>query len=212
MQRQRLADKLPDVAIGSLDDLGAPDALFDPPVKSVWLEIGFGGGEHLAAQAKANPDIGFIGCEPFINGVARLIGTMEANSLKNIRIHADDARRLIEALPDQSVGRCFILFPDPWPKRRHRRRRIVAPETLSELARILTDGARLRLASDHREYIRWMLFHTLRQGSFEWLAREPADWRTRPSDGIPTRYEEKAAERGESSIYLEFSRRPRADK
>ena len=156
--------------------------------------------------------IGFIGCEPFINGVARLVRTVEISDIKNIRIHAADARQLIETLPDSSIERCFILFPDPWPKRRHHRRRIVSPDTLAELARVIVDGGRLRLASDHRGYVRWILFHTLQQGAFEWCARGPEDWRTRPSDWPPTRYEEKAAQRGETSIYLEFIRRARADK
>lgn len=200
---------LPNVSIGTLDRLADPPALFDPPPAAIRLEVGFGSGEHLAAQAKANPGVGFIGCEPFINGVAQLVRTMETEKIANIRIFADDARQLIDALPDRSIDRCFILFPDPWPKRRHHRRRIVSPETLAELARILQDSARLRLASDHREYIRWILFHTLQEESFEWCAREPSDWRVRPDDWPPTRYEEKAAQRGESSIYLEFSRRPR---
>ena len=200
---------LPGLSIDTLDRLADPLALFDPPPATVRLEVGFGGGEHLAAQAKANPGVGFIGCEPFINGVAQLVRTMETEEIANIRIYTDDARQLIEALPDQSIERCFILFPDPWPKRRHHRRRIVSPETLAGLARILQDGARLRLASDHREYIRWMLFHTLREESFEWCARGPSDWRVSPDDWPPTRYEEKAAQQGESSIYLEFFRRPR---
>ncbi|MEC9153404.1 MAG: tRNA (guanosine(46)-N7)-methyltransferase TrmB [Pseudomonadota bacterium] len=186
--------------------------MFVPLVKTVWLEVGFGSGEHLAAQAKAHPEIGFIGCEPFINGVARLVRTVEISDIKNIRIHAADARQLIETLPDSSIERCFILFPDPWPKRRHHRRRIVSPDTLAELARVIVDGGRLRLASDHRGYVRWILFHTLQQGAFEWCAKSSKDWLTRPSDWPTTRYEEKAAQRGETSIYLEFNRRTRSDK
>ncbi len=200
---------LPAISIDSVDGLGDPRALFEPAPKRIWLEIGFGAGEHLAAQAKEHGEIGFIGCEPFTNGVAKLVRTVESEDIGNIRIFSDDARLLIEALPDASIDRCFVLFPDPWPKRRHRRRRIISPDTLTEIARILADGASLRLASDHREYVRWMLFHTLVQGSFDWRARGPSDWRGRPSDWPATRYEEKAALRGTSSIYLEFSRRPR---
>jgi tRNA (guanine-N7-)-methyltransferase len=211
-QRERLSDLLPQISIDSLDTLTDPSALFYTPVNAVWLEVGFGGGEHLAAQAQANPDIGFIGCEPFINGVARLVRTVESADIRNIRVYAEDARRLIEALPTRSIERCFILFPDPWPKRRHHRRRIVSPDTLDELARVMADGGQLRLASDHRDYVRWMLFHTLQHGAFEWCARGPEDWRIRPSDWPPTRYEEKAAQRGETSIYLEFIRRARMDK
>ena len=211
-QRARLSEILPQISIESLERLEDPFSLFDKPVKAIWLEIGFGGGEHLAAQAQAHPEIGFIGCEPFMNGVARLVRTVETSKIENIRIYAEDARRLIEALPDRSIERCFILFPDPWPKRRHHRRRIVSPETLKDLARVMADDARLRLASDHRDYVRWMLFHTLRHDAFEWSAKGPEDWRTRPPDWPPTRYEEKAAQRGETSIYLEFIRRSRADK
>lgn len=211
-QRQRLSDFLPQIEVGPLERLAAPRDLFDGPVEAVWLEIGFGSGEHLAEQARNNPAVGLIGCEPFINGVASLVRTVEAEAIANVRIHADDARAVLDALPDSSVERCFILFPDPWPKRRHHGRRIVSPETLRQLARILTDGGVLRLASDHSEYVRWMLFHTLADGCFAWRAKGPADWRERPPDWPTTRYEQKAAQRGESSVFLEFLRRPRADK
>lgn len=211
-QRARLSDFLPQISIESLECLDDPRTLFDPLVKAIWLEVGFGGGEHLAAQAQAHTDIGFIGCEPFINGVAGLVRAVEIADIKNIRVYAGDARSLIEALPDRSIERCFILFPDPWPKRRHHRRRIISPETLTELARVMVDSARLRLASDHRDYVRWMLSHTLQNGAFEWCAKGPDDWRTRPHDWPATRYEEKAAQRGETSIYLEFIRRAQADK
>jgi tRNA (guanine-N7-)-methyltransferase len=210
-QSALVADFLPRVEISELPENRPfdPRPLFTPDIDDVWLEIGFGGGEHLAAQASAHPYIGFIGCEPFLNGVARLLGEVEKNSLTNVRVFTDDARQVLDALPDASIDRCFILFPDPWPKRRHQRRRIVSPKTLSAIARVLTDGALLRMASDHRDYIRWMLFHTLGHDAFEWLARKPADWRQRPADWLATRYEEKAAERGVDSIYLEFQRRPR---
>ncbi len=186
-----------------------PHRLFMAQPDAVWLEIGFGGGEHLAAQAQAHPEVGFIGCEPFINGVAQLLQAVERNSLENIRIFPDDARLLLDALPEASVDRCFVLFPDPWPKRRHQRRRIISPDTLDALARVLRDDAVLRLASDHKEYIRWMLFHTIGHGAFDWQARGAADWRERPPDWPATRYEEKAATRGVDSIYLAFRRRPR---
>ncbi|MBT5111061.1 MAG: tRNA (guanosine(46)-N7)-methyltransferase TrmB [Rhodospirillaceae bacterium] len=179
------------------------------PIKEAWLEIGFGAGEHLAAQAEAHPGVGFIGCEPFMNGVARLMTDIDERGLKNIRVHPDDARDLLDALPDGSISRCFILFPDPWPKARHNNRRIVSRENLDSLARVLSDGAELRLASDHMEYIRWMLFHILRHGAFEWVCRGPADWRRRPADASPTRYEEKALARGDACVYLRFNRRHR---
>ncbi len=208
-QRQLLATLLPKVAVDLENIARGPGAAFDPPRGETWLEIGFGGGEHLAAQARVRPEIGIIGCEPFANGVARLLGAIERDRLANIRIFTDDARLLLDALPAASIDRCFVLFPDPWPKRRHHRRRLIAPAGLDALARVLSDGAELRLASDHRGYIRWMLFHTLGHGCFEWLARGPADWRARPPDGPATRYEEKAAARGVDSIYLRFRRRPR---
>ncbi|MFT6580980.1 MAG: tRNA (guanosine(46)-N7)-methyltransferase TrmB [Alphaproteobacteria bacterium] len=190
-------------ASGSLPDL------FTPPAAETWLEIGFGGGEHLAAQAQARPDIGFIGCEPFMNGVARLMSEIEAKDIGNIRLHADDARDLLDVLPGASISRCFIMFPDPWPKVRHHNRRMVSTQNLNALARVLSDGAELRMASDHMEYIRWMLFHVLRHDAFEWQCDGPADWRDRPADGTPTRYEQKALSQGDACVYLRFRRRNR---
>jgi tRNA (guanine-N7-)-methyltransferase len=188
-----------------------PHALFEGVggIGEIWLEIGFGGGEHLAAQAAARPDVGFIGCEPFMNGVARLMSDIDARGLKNIRVHPDDARDLMDTLPDASISRCFILFPDPWPKRRHNNRRMVSRENLDGLARILANGALLRLASDHMEYVRWMLGHILDHNAFEWRCQGPEDWRQRPVDALPTRYEEKALAKGDSCVYLHFQRRKR---
>ena len=186
-----------------------PIALFAPPVTAAWLEIGFGGGEHLAAQAEARPDIGFIGCEPFINGVARLLSDIDGRGLDNIRLHADDARDLLDVLPESSISRCFILFPDPWPKLRHNNRRFVSPQNLDAVAHVLADGAELRLASDHMEYIRWMLFHVLRHDAFEWRCEGPEDWRRPPADAKPTRYEQKALSRGDPCVYLRFRRKDR---
>lgn len=185
-----------------------PAALFDA-VSDVWLEVGFGGGEHLAAQAASHPDVGIIGCEPFINGVASLLTHLEGGDAGAVRVLADDARPLIDALPDASVGRCFVLFPDPWPKLRHHRRRFIGPENLDRLARILKDGAELRLASDDMGLVRWMLEHTWRHAAFDWLARSPSDWRRRPDDWPPTRYEMKAIEQGRKPVFLRFRRRPR---
>ncbi len=204
-----MAERLPGLTVDPAAGLGRPGNLFDPPCARPWLEIGFGTGEHLAAQARAYPNIGFIGCEPFLNGVAALVEEIDADGLQNIRIYPDDARNLLDALPGASIERCFILFPDPWPKRRHRRRRFITPANLDSLARILSDGAELRLASDHREYVRWMLFHVLGHGAFEWTARGPADWRQGPGDWPATRYEAKALARGNDCCYLKFQRRPR---
>lgn len=208
-KRWLMAAKLPEFAIDLAAGPIRPGDLFDPPRERLWLEIGFGAGEHLAAQARAHRDIGLIGCEPFLNGVAALVEEIDRDALQNIRILADDARDLLDALPDASIERCFILFPDPWPKRRHHRRRFVSAPNLDSLARILRDGAELRLASDHREYVRWMLSRVLGHGAFEWTARGSADWRERPTDWPETRYEAKALARGDECSYLRFRRRSR---
>ena len=209
--RQRLLDELlPRLKIDLSGDSLDPAALFARPPSDVWLEVGFGGGEHLGAQARMHPDIGMIGCEPFINGVAKLLSEVDRDGLENIRIHADDARDLIDRLPDASIGRAFVLFADPWPKARHAERRFIGPENLDRLARVMKDGAELRLASDQMPLIRWMLFHTASHPDFEWTARGPQDWRSRPADWPPTRYEAKAVEKGIDCVYLTFRRRPRS--
>ena len=186
-----------------------PAALFSPPRRSIWLEIGFGGGEHLAAQAECHPATGLIGCEVFENGIVKLLSEIERRHLDNVRIFADDARLLIAALPPASIDRVFILFPDPWPKARHRKRRIVGGETLDRLAEIMTDDAELRLATDESDYLSWMLERITGHPAFEWLARSRGDWRERPKDWPPTRYEEKARAAGRSPTFLRARRRPR---
>jgi tRNA (guanine-N7-)-methyltransferase len=198
-----LAIELP--ASGELD----PSSMFADLPRSVWLEIGFGGGEHLAAQAERRRDIGFIGCEVFENGIAKLLGEVECRRLTNIRLFIDDARLLIGAFAAASVERVFILFPDPWPKRRHHKRRIVSRHTLDGLARIMSDGAELRLATDDPDYFSWMLECVTRHPAFTWLARRPGDWRERPPGWPPTRYEEKARAAGRSPAFLLACRRPR---
>jgi tRNA (guanine-N7-)-methyltransferase len=172
----------------------------------VWLEIGFGGGEHLAAQAKAHPQTGFIGCEPFINGVAKLLTSIQACNLKNIRICDDDARPLLDVMDDESIDRAFILFSDPWPKQRHHKRRFIIRENLSRLARVLKDDAELRFASDHYGFVSWALEHLINHPAFTWNARSARDWRIPPQDWVATRYEEKALARQECPAYLLFNR------
>ena len=175
-----------------------------------WLEIGFGAGEHLARQAKAHPEIGFLGCEPFVNGITTLLAEIESHDIQNVRVFPDDARLILPALPTASVGRCFILFPDPWPKRRHRDRRLVAPAMLDTLARVMADGAELRLGSDHPDMVDWMLLHCRRHPDFLWTAKHPQDWQQRPADWPPTRYEAKALHGG--PVFLTFQRvKRRAD-
>ncbi|NNG03454.1 MAG: tRNA (guanosine(46)-N7)-methyltransferase TrmB [Inquilinus sp.] len=208
--RQRLIEERLPALAPALPPTGRhldPATLFDRPIADLWLEIGFGSGEHLAWQAAHHSGIGMIGCEPFVNGTAALLDRIERDGLDNIRIHPDDGRPLIDALPAESVGRCFILFPDPWPKRRHRLRRFVRPDNLDALARVLKDRAALRLASDDPRQIDWMLLQLRRHPAFRWTVRRAADWRGRPDDWPRTRYEAKAL-RGQP-VYLTFERRRR---
>ena len=172
--------------------------------KEIWLEIGFGAGEHLASQATNNPDIGFIGCEPFIDGVAKLLVTIDEQKLNNIKLFDDDARILLDALPDSCLSRIFVLFPDPWRKPRHYKRRIINPETLDMFARIMKKGGTLRLATDHQNYAEWMLEHMMADKRFEWQASEPRDWHTLPDDWVVTRYNEKANEEGRTPYIFNF--------
>lgn len=187
-----------------------PTTLFPSPVSEVWLEVGFGGGEHLAWQARHHPDVGFIGCEPYINGIASLVRHIDEAGLDNIRIYADDVRLLITRLLDASIARLFVLFPDPWPKKRHHKRRLVNAPMLDQVARILEDGAELRLATDHAEYARSILWHMSRRSDFRWRADRARDWRCRPPDWPETRYEAKAREEGRVGLYLRFERACRA--
>jgi tRNA (guanine-N7-)-methyltransferase len=209
-QQKRIDALLPRIAIalpasGQLDVSG----LFDRKLRAIWLEIGFGGGEHLALHAERHPDAGFIGCEVFENGIDKLLARIEGRQLFNVRIFADDARLLIAALPPTSIAGVFLLFPDPWPKRRHHKRRIVSQETLDRLAETMTDGGELRLATDDGDYLCCMLEEVTGHPAFEWLARRPGDWRDRPEDWPPTRYEEKARAAGRRPAFLVARRRPR---
>ncbi|MFW6076967.1 MAG: tRNA (guanosine(46)-N7)-methyltransferase TrmB [Hyphomicrobiales bacterium] len=176
-------------------------------VEDVWLEIGFGGGEHLAWQAAAHPTIGFIGCEAYVNGIAKLLSEVEERKLDNVRVHDGDARELVADLGDATIGRIFLLFPDPWPKRRHHKRRIVTADMLGAFHRILKPGGILRFASDSRDYVAWTLIHVRAHGGFEWLAWTPRDWRERPADWPQTRYEAKARAEGRKPAFLTFKRR-----
>ncbi|MCE8514402.1 tRNA (guanosine(46)-N7)-methyltransferase TrmB [Ruegeria pomeroyi] len=179
------------------------DALFGG--RETWLEIGFGGGEHLVHQAASNPGIGIIGAEPYINGVAMLLGKIRAAGADNVRVHPGDVRDLFDVLPAQSIARAFLLYPDPWPKKRHHRRRFVTPEHLEPLARVLKPGAIFRVATDIPDYVRQTLEEVPRAG-FEWLAEAPADWRQPWGDWISTRYEQKALREGRVPHYLTFRR------
>ncbi len=179
-----------------LPRIATPEGPFDPrtlkpDATEVWLEIGFGGGEHLAAQAARRPDVLFLGAEPFLNGVASALRHIDAAGLANVRLHAGDARELMDALPDASLDRLFILFPDPWPKARHHKRRLISQAFLAEAARVLKPGGPLRFATDWQDYADWTLERLIASPDFTWTADRADDWRVPPADHIPTRYEEK---------------------
>ena len=177
-----------------------------PDTREVWLEIGFGGGEHLAAQAARQPDVLFLGAEPFMNGVASALRHIDELGLENVRLHAGDARELMAALPGASLDRLLLLFPDPWPKRRHHKRRLVRSAFIEGAARLLRPGARLRFATDWADYANWALERFLRSADFHWPAEAADDWRHPPADHIATRYEQKRL--GDCApVWLEFERR-----
>ena len=180
--------------------------LFDRPVNACWLEIGFGGGEHLLWQAARYPDVGFIACEPFIDGVVKVVDGAVTSGLDNIRIHADDARDVLPWLREASIERAFILVPDPWPKVRHHKRRLVEPRFLTALARVMAPGAELRLATDIDDYARQMLLAAKPEGSIAWQARRPPDRRERPADWPETRSEQPAIREGRKRYVLRFRR------
>ena len=173
--------------------------------RPVWLEVGFGGGEHMVHQAAQNPDVGIIGAEPYINGVAMLLGKIRKAGVENLRVHPGDARDLMDVLPEASIARAFLLYPDPWPKKRHHRRRFVTPEHLEPLARVLKPGAIFRVATDIPDYVRQTLEEVPKAG-FDWLAEGPTDWREPWGDWISTRYEQKALREGRVPHYLTFRR------
>ncbi len=173
--------------------------------KPVWLEVGFGGGEHLVHMAKTYPDVGIIGCEPFINGVAMLLGKIREAEVENLAVHPGDVRDLFDVLPDGSLQKVFLNYPDPWPKKRHHRRRFVTPEHLLPLHRVMEKGAELRVATDIADYVRQTLEEVPPAG-FEWQAEGPADWRVPWDDWISTRYEQKAIREGRPQHYLTFRR------
>ncbi len=207
-RKMRLMDELlPKLRLDLENPPPAPlSSLFPDPASQVWLEIGFGAGEHLAWQAEANPHAGIIGCEPFINGVARLLSDIEERKLANIRIHDGDAREVLDWLADASLARIFLLYPDPWPKTRHHKRRLISPQTLAAFARVMKTGAELRVASDIGDYVRATLEAVFASKDFEWLAERPRDWRERPPDWPQTRYEKKALGEGRTAHCLIFRR------
>jgi tRNA (guanine-N7-)-methyltransferase len=193
-----------------LPRIAIPEGPFDPQklkpgAAEVWLEIGFGGGEHLAEQAARRPDVLILAAEPFLNGVASALRHIDERDLVNVRIHAGDVRDLLAALPDASLDRIFILFPDPWPKARHHKRRLIQADVVADLARVLKPGGTLRFATDWRDYAAWTLERVTRSGVFDWTAESADDWRDPPSDHVTTRYETKRL--GDCTpVFLEFLR------
>ena len=193
-----------------LPQLRVPAEPFDPrtlmaDAVEAWLEIGFGGGEHMAGQAARRPDVLVIGAEPFQNGVASAVRHVDEQGLGNVRLHDGDVRELLGRLPEASLARVFVLFPDPWPKTRHHKRRLIQPDTVAELARVLRPGGALRFASDWADYVDWALARFAADPAFRWTAEAACDWRAPPADHITTRYEEKRL--GDCApVFLDFER------
>lgn len=201
-QAQRLETLLPTLAL-PLEAAALAQVM--APWREAWLEIGFGGGEHMAAQAARARDVLILGAEPFVNGLAVALGHIEAAALENVRLHPGDARELIARLPDQSLSRAFILFPDPWPKSRHQKRRLVDDGFVEALARVLRPGGRVRFATDWADYADQALIAFRASPRFRWTARRADDWRGAPADHVSTRYEAKRL--GDCApIFLEFER------
>lgn len=194
--------KLEQPASGAVLD---PRSLFGD-VRAVWLEIGFGGGEHMAAQAAANPDVGILGAEVFLNGIASLLGHVEDGGLANVRIFAEDVRRLLPSFPDASFERVFVLFPDPWPKTRHAERRFICQSNLERISSLLVDGGSLRVASDDPVYQDWTLSQMALCPDFVQTNPAPAE---KPEGWPSSRYEMKARKAGRTPIFLDYRRRPR---
>jgi tRNA (guanine-N7-)-methyltransferase len=189
-----------------LDDASDPAALFGGDKNEFRLEIGFGGGEHLAAEATAYPQTGFIGCEPYVNGMAKALALIEAGNIANIRLFAGDAAELLAKLPDASLSRADLIHPDPWPKRRHWKRRFVQDATLTELARVIVPGGTFRFVTDIDDYAGWTLAHVAQAPQFRWRAECADDWR-KPWPGYTmTRYGRKAEREGRRAVYLVFER------
>lgn len=174
-----------------LPSIQIPDGPFDPGPGPLWLEIGFGAGEHLARQAAKHPDVAFIGAEPFQNGVASALRHIDEAGLANVRLHPGDGRELLERLPDGCAERLFVLFPDPWQKARHNKRRLVQEDFLKAAHRVLKPGGGFRFATDWSDYADWTLERVLKSGLFAWPAEKADDWRVPPADHLTTRYEEK---------------------
>lgn len=201
-----LQDLLPELEIPAAETVD-PEALYPKPCAQLWLEIGFGNGEHLAALMERHPERAYIGAEPFVNGMAAFLRSIRDRPHHNIRVWPEDAITLAQMLPDRCVDGIYILNPDPWPKKRHHKRRIVNRENLNVLARILKPGGTLIMSTDVNDLADWMVTQTFIHPCFEWTAEKAGDWRTPPPDWIKTRYEAKGEKKGSRQTYLLFKRK-----
>ena len=183
-----------------------PYSLFSKEYKQIWMEIGFGNGEHLKGLMERHPDHGFIGGEPFVNGMAAFLRSIYETEHDNVRVWMDDAIRLVDSLTDHSLDGLYVLNPDPWPKKRHHKRRIINTYNMDRFARVLKPGASLIMATDVDDLAEWMAIHASNHDQFEWTASSSADWKTMPQDWIRTRYEEKGEQEGRKQSYLIFKR------
>lgn len=206
-QADLIAQLLPQLSV-DMSSPAPPDlrALFDGAVDAVRLEIGFGGGEHLVAEALAHPHLGFIGCEPYVNGMAKILAQIEMHEIRNIRLVAGDAAELLAWVPAQSLARIDLIHPDPWPKRRHWKRRFVQDATIAAMARAIPPGGEFRFVCDIDSYVEWTLAHLVRAPQFEWLAQRADDWRLPWPNYTMTRYGRKATREGRRASYLRFRR------
>lgn len=211
-QKDLLARRLPELAppgVAWAENPSRAEVDFGAMVtgaREAWLEIGFGGGEHLIAMAKANPDVALIGCEPYVNGVAMCLSAHEQAGIGNVRIHAGDAREIFDVAPDGAFARIFVNYPDPWPKSRHHKRRFIGVDNLPHLARVAAPAARLHVSTDIPDYARHTLEATRSEPRFHWTAERPEDWRAPWPDWPGTRYERKALRAGRRPHYLTFAR------
>jgi len=206
LQEKLLQSVLPrlSIALPAAGEPLDPRQFFPPGLEDVWLEIGFGGGEHLAAQASSHAGIGFIGCEPYVNGMAKILAQIEAHAIGNIRLFAGDAAELLGWAPEHSLARIDLIHPDPWPKRRHWKRRFVQDATIASLARVLKPAGEFRFVSDISDYCAWTLAHFSRSPDFVWSAERASDWREPWPDYTMTRYGRKAEREGRQAAYLRF--------